>query len=264
MYRSLRSSFPLLLLLPLLVLANPLAADAKSLRDYADDAGDYATAPLHWDRNDWESAALAAAAVAATYTQDERIRAHFATPDARVTGDPHSLRDHAPMMLLTAGTLATGLLRKDDGLRHTGLDMVEAVALSSASGFVIKHVVARDRPDATNDRDTWRTGGVSFPSGHTTAMFAAAQVFADSRPADEWSWRALAYGLGAFTAYVRVQDNMHWASDTVAGAALGIATGRFVSHRRNADDDSARVSLSLQPTRGGAMLTFAFDPFATP
>lgn len=238
------------------------ACEAKSLGEYVDDARDYSTAPLRWDRNDWELAGLAAAATVATYTQDERVRSHFADAAPKATGDPNSLRDFAPLALLTAGTWAVGQIWGDDGLKHTGADMVEALALSSASTFVLKHAVGRNRPDATNDRDTWHTGGVSFPSGHTSAAFAAAQVFADSRPEGEWGWRAVAYGTGALTAFARVHDNMHWASDAVAGAALGLATGRFVSNRGSDGHGARRVGLSLEPLPQGALLSFSIDPFA--
>jgi membrane-associated phospholipid phosphatase len=84
-------------------------------------------------------------------------------------------------------------------------------------------------------------------------------VFADSRPPGEWQWRTLAYSLAVATAYARVKDNMHWTSDVVAGAALGIATGRFVSGR----EDSARRSrvwFYPEPLDKGAMLSFSIDP----
>jgi membrane-associated phospholipid phosphatase len=51
---------------------------------------------------------------------------------------------------------------------------------------------------------------------------------------------------------------MHWASDTVAGAALGIATGRFVAGRDEGSQHS-RVSLWIQPLPGGAQLSFSVD-----
>ena len=51
---------------------------------------------------------------------------------------------------------------------------------------------------------------------------------------DDYRWirRLLGYGLGAATSYERLKHNAHWLSDTVAGAALGIATARFSMDRR--------------------------------
>ena len=139
--------------------------------------------------------------------------------------------------------------------------MTEAVALASTGAFALKHAFGRERPDATMKKSSWRSGGDSFPSGHTAAAFAAAQVFIDSRPSEEPAWRIAAYSLGALTAYARMEDNMHWFSDTVAGAALGMATGRFVSKRGGEDTPLQSAHLSIQPLKGGAMLGVALDPY---
>ena len=231
-------------------------ANAKAAADYVSDAKAYALAPLHWDVQDWEWAAGAAASVAAAYSFDSRIHAHFADGRSGPNGDPHSLRDAAPTAALTLGTLALGAFRHDSTTTHTGFDMVEAIGLGSLSAFVLKNVAGRARPDSTDDRAAWHTGGDSFPSGHVSAAFAAAEVFAESRPAGEWHWRVLAYSLAAATAYARLDGNMHWSSDTVAGAALGIATGRFVA-ARGSGREPERVSVWIEPLDRGARLSFS-------
>lgn len=68
--------------------------------------------------------------------------------------------------------------------------------------------------------------------------------------------RLIGYGAASAVGYARVHDGAHWLSDTVAGAALGIATGRFVTHR--ADERSRRYSVDLQPMPHGAMLTYTY------
>jgi membrane-associated phospholipid phosphatase len=71
---------------------------------------------------------------------------------------------------------------------------------------------------------------------------------------DEYRWirRILGYGVAGGTAYVRVKNNVHWMSDTVAGAALGIATARFVLNREN----GSHAEIGFQPQKGGWMLTY--------
>ncbi len=225
------------------------SALAKSPVDYAIDVRDYVTSPTRWDRTDWLIAGGAVATTALAYNQDERVRDHFAPRVTTPSGDRNSLRDDAPLAALTLGTLAVGKLTGDAGLVGTGADMIEAYALGTASSFALKHVFARERPDATNDRDAWRSHGDSFPSGHTTAAFAATQVFAESRPAGEWSWRLVAYSLAAATAYARLEGNMHWLSDTVAGAALGTATGHFVAQRDGEHERRPAAHLAVEPLR---------------
>jgi membrane-associated phospholipid phosphatase len=53
---------------------------------------------------------------------------------------------------------------------------------------------------------------------------------------------------------VRLGDNVHWLSDTVAGAALGIATAGFVLNRREID---ARTTLEFQPSKDGWLVSFS-------
>jgi membrane-associated phospholipid phosphatase len=71
---------------------------------------------------------------------------------------------------------------------------------------------------------------------------------------DEYRWirRILGYGVAGGTAYVRVKNNVHWLSDTVAGAALGIATARFVLNREN----GSHAEIGFQPQKDGWMLTY--------
>jgi hypothetical protein len=233
---------------------------AKGASDYLDDARDYVLAPLHWDGSDWLLAGEVAAITAVAYSFDSRVQQHFAPADPAAQGDPNSLRDSVPMLAMVLGTATVGLVTDDPEIRSTARDMTEAVVFATGGAFALKHAFGRERPVSTTDRSAWFSGGDSFPSGHTAAAFAAAQVFADSRPDGEWAWRIAAYSMGALTAYARVHDNQHWLSDTVAGTALGVATGRFISNRSAIAEDEKKVHLSIHPMKGGAMLKVSVDP----
>jgi hypothetical protein len=232
---------------------------AKDPGDYLDDAKAYVLSPLHWDGHDWLLVGEAAAVTAVAYTFDTRVQQHFAPSDPLPQGDPNSLRDSVPMLAMVLGTATVGLVTDDPKVRATARDMTEAVVFVSGSAFVLKQAFGRERPVVTADHSAWFSGGDSFPSGHTAAAFAAAQVFADSRPEGEWSWRIAAYSLGALTAYARVHDNQHWLSDTVAGTALGIATGRFISNRGDNPENEQAFHISIHPMKGGAMLKVSVD-----
>jgi membrane-associated phospholipid phosphatase len=94
---------------------------------------------------------------------------------------------------------------------------------------------------------------------HASAAFAIGTVFAESGDEEHrWLRRTLGYGIAGATAYARLHDNVHWFSDVVAGAAIGISTARFVMHR---DDEGAKHSgMSLVPVEGGLMLTYWRTP----
>jgi undecaprenyl-diphosphatase len=234
------------------------AADAPGVGSALEDLKLYFTAPLRWDEEDWLYFGGALAAIGAAHQFDERVRAHFAPagPGALNGGqDKNSLRDALPAIAIVAGTgLYADFTSDSDGYRETWA-LVEAGVLSTATGEILGYAAGRERPDATSSPNEWRQGGDSFPSLHATAAFAIGTVFAESGN-DEYRWirRIIGYGMAGATAYVRVKENVHWLSDTVAGSALGIATARFVLNRQDAEP---RGSVQFQPTKNGWMLSYS-------
>ncbi len=190
--------------------------------------------------------ALGIAAAAALLTSDVRI-AHW-TQDpahrsnamgsvmtgARLFGDPGSI-------VLGAGLWAGGQLAGNADVSTDGVRALEAVAASSAVTFLVKGLVGRARPYASQENSANTSFGrgfsgnsdyQSFPSGHTTAAFAfASSVTARvaQRDAARARWLGpLLYGAAALTGYSRMYDNKHWASDVLAGAAIGTVSGLLV------------------------------------
>ena len=128
-------------------------------------------------------------------------------------------------------------------------------ALEMASA--LKEIAGRERPYATADADAWGEDGDSFPSMHTAAAFAIGTVLAESgNDRVRWLRRTIGYGLAAGTAYARMDHDAHWLSDTVAGAALGLATARFVMKQR---DDDRRGRLTFAPLPDGIEVGFVVD-----
>lgn len=76
----------------------------------------------------------------------------------------------------------------------------------------------------------------SFPSGHSAVAFSLATVMA-TEYADNPIVPPVAYSLAALTAWARVNDQRHWASDVFFGGALGYFTAKAVinhhDHRNN-------------------------------
>jgi len=233
---------------------NPGQLDARAA---VKDAGLYFTAPLRWDAQDWSWFGATALAIAAAHEYDDNVRAHFGTPIATTNKDPHSTRDWAPAAAMVGLTWASAaLLDSRDGYEESKA-MVEAAAFSAVTTEVFKLAAGRRRPFETDRVDDWRNSGSSFPSSHASLTFAIGTVLAESGNEDfRWVRRALGYGVASAVAYSRVHDGAHWLSDTVAGAALGIATGRFVTHR--ADERSVPYAFGVQPAEHGMMLTYTY------
>lgn len=119
-----------------------------------------------------------------------------------------------------AATLLAGELAGSPRLRRLGTDLLTSYLASGAVSGIIKLGVNRRRPSG---------GGLSFPSGHTTAAFSAVPVLAR-----DLGWRAAlpALGLAAMTGLGRMEDRRHYLSDVLFGAAIGLAVGDVVARGR--------------------------------
>ncbi|HJR69142.1 MAG TPA: phosphatase PAP2 family protein [Gammaproteobacteria bacterium] len=226
----------------------------------ASDVKDYVTAPLHARRPQWVRFGLGLGAIALAYRYDDDVREHFGTSiaPAGVSPDTNSGGDAALGALALGGTwLAAVLGDEGEGRREAGA-MLEAAALSSAAAYALKEIAGRERPYATADRSGFRSDGDAFPSLHTTAAFAIGSVLAESGDdRRRWLRRVLGYGLATATAYKRLDHDAHWLSDTVAGAALGVATARFVMKRR--ESDGARARWQVLPQADGLTVAYTVD-----
>jgi membrane-associated phospholipid phosphatase len=151
---------------------------------------------------------------------------------------------------LAVAMIVLGVATHHNELRDTGRDAFEAELI--AGGLItplLKRGFGRARPNqdthVAHDFDPW-TAQESFPSGHATNAFALASVVAAH--SDGWLIPTLAYSLASGVAASRLNDNVHWASDVLAGALIGASTGRFIAHRhRNAN---RRATVTLVPLIG--------------
>jgi membrane-associated phospholipid phosphatase len=233
-------------------------ADSVDVRGLLEDTKLYFTAPVRWDRYDWMDFGISLAAIGAAHEFDSRVRNNFAVGSRAVLDgqDKNSLRDALPAAALVAGTwVYAGILGDSDGYHETR-SLLEAGAFSVVSGEALKFATGRERPNVTTSPNQWGQGGSAFPSVHTSAAFAIGTVFAESGN-DEYRWvrRIVGYGIASGTAYIRLRDNVHWLSDTVAGAALGIATARFVLNR-DGQGHSNHASIHFEPQKDGWMLAY--------
>ena len=119
--------------------------------------------------------------------------------------------------LFVAGMFTAGRLAHGDRFRAMTYDMGSAAVVSYAYTAVLKVAVGRERPNGQDSR--------SFPSGHTSNAFAMATV---AERHYGWKIGVPAYVLAGFMGASRMQQDKHWLSDVVAGAALGYIVGRTV------------------------------------
>ena len=90
----------------------------------------------------------------------------------------------------------------------------------------VKYSVGRLRPDQSSYN--------SFPSGHTATAFMTAAML-DKEYEGRSPWFSIGgYTLATLTGVSRVLNNRHWATDVLAGAAIGIGSvhlGYFITDK---------------------------------
>lgn len=168
---------------------------------------------------------------------------------------------------LSAGAYAAGRLADRPRLAEIGLHTTEAIVLGTLVTFSAKSLAGRARPyrDVRNPRDFklgrgWNNDSYqSFPSGHTTAAFAAAAAVT-AEVGQHYPEAKLLVGSTLFTGATlvgvsRMYHNVHWATDVIVGAAIGSFAGwKVVSYTDSRPDnrvDRWLLGVTLVPTDGG-------------
>lgn len=115
--------------------------------------------------------------------------------------------------------------------RKAGLGMLFALLIGSLfTNLLLKELIARPRPyvdEASIFNQWWQDVGhgieseFSFPSGHTTASFAAMGAFFAFLN-KKWSWLGLV--LAALISFSRIYIVVHYPSDIVGGIIVGVAS----------------------------------------
>lgn len=141
------------------------------------------------------------------------------------------------------GTYIVGRATTNETIRAVGADLVQAQIMNAALTQSIKLVVNRERPDE---------GRYSFPSGHSSGTFATATVL---QRHFGWKVGLPAYGIATYVAASRLQENRHYASDVIFGAAIGVVAGRSVTVGRGA----ATFDVSPVVVPGGGAVNFTLS-----
>ena len=107
----------------------------------------------------------------------------------------------------------------------------ESLAAGLAARFIVTELIrffySRPRPfEVLADVNIllYREGGGSFPSGHATFFFALAAGIAFHYP----RVGVLFFAVALVISFARVAAGVHWPSDILGGAMIGIATGFLV------------------------------------
>jgi hypothetical protein len=178
----------------------------------------------------------------AVHPADDHLNAHLAGSTAHKIFVPGEIAGESATLLGVAATVyAVGRLKDEPKVSHVGMDLIRSLAVSEALTQALKYTVRRERPDGS--------GRNSFPSGHAADTFAFATALER-----HLGWRGAipVYLVSSYVAASRLQDNRHFASDVVVGAAVGVIAGRTVTRHGH-----SQYSADVQFVPGGAALMFS-------
>src|SRR6185503_10420140 len=190
-------------------------------------------------RNDKLILAGSIAATAITAAFDERVARFSRTP--RVQGDSsrHDLVSKAtvinevPLGIAAVGTYAIGRVAGWGTVADVGLHWTESLLATQAVASALRVGLSRGRPrEYPDDAFNFKPGrGLTnfdhraWPSLHAAVAFATAASLSEEirmrNPRASRFATPLLYTAASIPGFTRVYLDQHWASDVVAGTALG-------------------------------------------
>lgn len=186
----------------------------------------------------WLHTGLALGYAGAAYFCYKREDAHFKDESQEMrnplfTGvarglSPLGVGKNAWMAL--GATTGLAYLTKNTRLQHTIFVWAGSMLINSTATDKLKNTFQRYRPNTGmpfNTFDGFKGPGTnhSLPSAHTSNAFTTATVFATMYKDKKWV-APFAYGMATMVGLSRVYNNAHWASDVMAGAAVGFLSAK--------------------------------------
>ena len=209
----------------------------------------------------------------ARWTQRPRIQGGTSRQDF-----VHNLTwvNERPLTAAAVSTYAIGRLAHSSGMADVGLHMTEALVLTTAASELIRVPLGRSRPRVSqDDQYNFHFGGGlkhfderAYPSIHAAVAFATASSLVtemrERHAAATWYVAPLLYAGAMVPGLTRMYLNQHWASDVLAGAALGQLLGSKVvhyahTHRRSKLDRALLGALLVPNGHGGTLVGLSFD-----
>ena len=214
------------------------------------------TSPFRMNRNTSKWWIVFGAATAALVATDNHTTNLLENAPAQVRWGNNVSKIGAAYTVIpiTAGFYAAGVLIDDPKARETGVLGTEALLDSLIVQQILKPAAGRNRPNAGREKQEWFEGGASFPSGHAIEAWSLASIVSHEYAHKKWV-PFVAYGLATVTGLARFTAQQHYASDILAGSAMGWFLGRYVyqtheGHAKHFHRLNPEITPLVQPTSG--------------
>lgn len=246
--------------------ANSFAQDEHIFFNDANDilhvGSDLATAPFHFDSNDWINLSAVAGVTIISSFADREIKS-FRNKNISGVNDAVFNMDKYYFLPVMGGSIVAlygyGMIYDNTKIRRLAVKLTEATVYSIIIAEALKIVIGRARPKIEDDQYDFNplnnnNNYNSLPSGHTALAFAFSTVMANE--IDNTYWKIGWYSLASLTGLSRIYHNQHWFSDTILAGSIGYFIGDFVNgHQSNSED---KLKISLFPMLNGVMINISF------
>ena len=227
------------------------------------------TGPFHSTKKTWKKVAGFAVLEGGMFLLDKpvhRFAVDLLNRNPGFRGLSHDVTNFgAAYEIYTLGALGVyGWVFKSPKVKTTTFLATQSYVVAGAMESILKVLTGRQRPNYLGDGLAHPSPlfhgpfyfsintSTSFPSGHTTAAFAAATVYALEYRNHPWV-PIVAYSAASLIGLSRITENKHWISDVFAGAALGYVTGLQVvrnyhryAYLQNHKKTIKSISMSMQ------------------
>jgi len=238
---------------------NKMEFDRDYFKGIFSDIGYTATSPLVWDRTDWITAGWVAGGTGMFLALDKVINNTVKDNRSSTTDSLADIFETFGNANFTIPTLAgfyiLGYVNENEKSKRTILIAAESLFITSLYTTVLKFSFGRHRPSTGNHPNRFHgfSKHTSFPSGHTSSMFAIATVVANEYEKIPYI-KPISYGLATLTGLSRINDEKHWASDVFIGAALGYFTSKTLLRLHNNKKGQHFTIYPRADSRGGGIV----------
>jgi membrane-associated phospholipid phosphatase len=181
----------------------------------------------------WYHGLAALGVVALATTVDEPIQEHTQSNRTDTKDDVayvfRQLGEPEVFLPVALAPVAVGLISGNDNILRAGGRITMSIVTAAVVTDLLKMAVGRTRPSSTDNAYDFApfSGDDSWPSGHTTVAFAMATSVGDEIGSTPVS--IVLYTAAGLTGWSRINDNRHWFSDVLAGAAIGITSAKLMN-----------------------------------
>ena len=196
-----------------------------------------AVAPLDFNSSDWNKFGLIMLGAGICYTQDTKVRNFFQdnrTPELDGVSRFFMNFGEGEFTIPIAAVLYIyGDYHDDVKYKRAALLGVESMVVAAILTAGIKITLSRPLPNSALPYNTWYSSwdysfeDLAFPSGHTSSAFAFATIIS-TEFSDDPAIPIISYTIASITALSMVEQDQHWASDILPGAALGYYTAKKI------------------------------------